>query len=548
MRGSLPLATLLLFAALPPPAAAERFIVGTRGAAKRAMLPAELADRPMHRFRSVDGFAIEMSTAEAEALRRSGAFRFVEPDYERHAAGVARGTAAADMAEEIPWGVVRVGAPALWPFTRGAGVRVGVLDTGSTFLHPDFRPARGGRRAAVLHPPPGWDFADDDADPTDDMSHGTHVAGIIGAQENAIGVVGIAPEAQLYALRVLRLKDGIGIGKVSDIIDAVDWAIENDLRILNLSLTSDQPSIAEEEAFERAEDAGILVIAASGNGADAGAVGLGYPAGYASVFAVGAIDERDAVASFSQRGAGLDLVAPGVEILSTVIPGHGPGELTEIAAPDGSIFFAFRMEGAPYGTARGALVPCGIGRPEEFPAEVRGNIALIRRGTLFFHEKVRNAKAAGAAAAVIYNNEDDWFEATLIRDATGAIDPELEAFPWIPAATTSGEIGEWLVANAGPGWLRSGNWTQHANLSGTSMAAPHVTGVAALLWSLVPQASAGEIRNALLTGATDLGAPGWDELSGHGVVDAAGAAAVLAPERAISPLSSPRREPAAPAR
>ncbi|MGH9459025.1 MAG: S8 family serine peptidase [Thermoanaerobaculia bacterium] len=537
-------AALLVFVAVPLLAqdeAKRRFLVGTWGTAKTAALPGVLAGREVHRFRSIDGFAVEMTEAEAEALRRSGEVRFVEPDYERYAAAIER------MPQELTWGIQRVRAPELWPLTRGGRIRVGVLDTGIAFTHDDLRADHPGRSRALLHPPRGWDFADDDPDPTDDMSHGTHVAGIIAAADDAAGVIGAAGEVDLYALRVMKEKNGVGTGSVSDIIDAVDWAIEHDLRILNLSFTSDNPSIAEREAFDRAEAAGILSIAATGNRHDPAAPVVGYPAGYPSVLAVGAIDERNEVADFSQRGAEIDLVAPGVEILSTVLPGNGPGELTEITAPDGTVFFAFLMEGAPHGLFEGQIVPCGIGRPEEFPESVRGNIALVRRGELFFQEKVRNAKAAGAVAVILYNSDESWFEGTLIRTPDGEIDPELASYPWITAVTVSGEIGEYLAGNGGPGAVRSGFWPNHRSLSGTSMAAPHVVAVAALVWSLRPEATAAEVRTALIAGAVDLGTPGWDVDHGHGLVDAAGAAHVLAPEL-TSPLASPRRAPAAPAR
>ncbi len=216
------------------------------------------------------------------------------------------------------WGVVHVGTYAAHASgNRGAGVKIAVIDTGIDFSHEDLDDNYMG----------GYDFVFNDTDPNDENDHGTHVAGIIAAEENGIGVIGVAPEAEIYAVRVL---DGAGFGTLEWIIAGIEWAVIHDMDIANLSLEGpDFPSL--QEACDTAYEAGLLLVAAGGN-TSGGAVK--YPGGYDSVIAVTATDANDDKAYFSPIGPELELSAPGVEILSTVI-GGGYGILngTSQAAP-----------------------------------------------------------------------------------------------------------------------------------------------------------------------------------------------------------------------
>ncbi|MBM3334994.1 S8 family peptidase, partial [Candidatus Sumerlaeota bacterium] len=145
----------------------------------------------------------------------------------------------------------------------------------------------------------------------DDNGHGTHVAGTVAAVNNTIGVVGVAPAANLYAVKVLSRT---GTGYLSDLIEGLDWCISNKMQVVNMSLGSSSDNQSFHDAVIRVYQAGITQVAAAGN-ANGGAVT--YPAKYGEVIAVTASDINDQFASFSSQGPEVDLIAPGVSINST---------------------------------------------------------------------------------------------------------------------------------------------------------------------------------------------------------------------------------------
>ncbi|KAB8138053.1 S8 family serine peptidase [Gracilibacillus oryzae] len=205
----------------------------------------------------------------------------------------------------------------------GKGVEIGVIDTGIRMDHPD------------LNVVDGVSFVEGMSSYEDNNGHGTHVAGIIGALNNDEGVVGVAPDTDLYAIKSLDIN---GEGRQADIIEGVEWAIAQDLDIINLSVTTPIPSIALKKAVEAADEAGILVVAASGNAED----GEGqitddvlFPSRFSSVISVGAIDKRLEKTYFSYQGASLDFVAPGEDIYSTYFeaPDYITMSGTSMAAP-----------------------------------------------------------------------------------------------------------------------------------------------------------------------------------------------------------------------
>ncbi|MFV9511316.1 S8 family peptidase [Tepidibacillus sp. LV47] len=202
----------------------------------------------------------------------------------------------------IPWGIKRIHADLAWPVTQGKGVRVAILDTGIAFDHPDLRPnVKGGINLLNRLLPP-----------YDHNGHGTHVAGIVGAVNNRIGVVGAAPEVDLYAVKAFN-KDGTA--KLSDIIKGIDWCINNKINIINMSFGFNEPSSTFQEAVRRAHQAGIVMIAASGNKGTRGR--LEYPAQFPETIAVTSINKEDKISDFSTIGPNVDLAAPGEKITST---------------------------------------------------------------------------------------------------------------------------------------------------------------------------------------------------------------------------------------
>ncbi|MEM4531106.1 MAG: S8 family serine peptidase [Thermofilaceae archaeon] len=224
---------------------------------------------------------------------------FLVPDGRVHALGTEEGNS---------WGVVRVGAlQAQAAGYTGSGIRIAVVDSGVDYTHPELAHAYRG----------GYDFVNKDSDPMDDNGHGTHVAGVIFALPNAAGVVGIAPQAELYALKVL---DQSGAGYWSDVIAAIEWAIDHGMHVVNLSLGGDGND-AVAAICQLAYDRGLLLVAAAGNG---GLSSVIAPACYPSVIAVGATDQADKVAAFSPTAPEVELVAPGASIYST-LPGGSFG-------------------------------------------------------------------------------------------------------------------------------------------------------------------------------------------------------------------------------
>lgn len=207
--------------------------------------------------------------------------------------------------DEIPWGVERVGAPELWSETRGDGVKVGIIDTGISGKHPDLK-GRVKARYIALNDGAGYSQMD---------GHGTHVAGTIAAVANNSGIVGIAPEVELYDIRAFGPD---GTANIADIVEGLNWAIENQMDVVNMSFGTSEDSPALRQAIKRASKAGITLVASAGNNGGA----LEYPAAYPNVISVGALDKENQLASFSARGRGLDVAAPGVGIKSTWLNGQ----------------------------------------------------------------------------------------------------------------------------------------------------------------------------------------------------------------------------------
>ena len=203
-------------------------------------------------------------------------------------------------AQKLPWGIARVNAPLVWPVTTADPIKVAVIDTGIDVKHPDLLGNLKGGVSTVSYT----------SSFNDDNGHGTHVAGTIGAANNSVGVVGVGPQIDLYAVKVL---DRRGSGYLSDIIEGLDWAAANGIQVVNMSLGTSSNVQSFRDAVIRAKAAGITLVAAAGNSGGA----VGYPAAYPEVIAVSATDANNNIASWSSRGAEVDLAAPGVNIFST---------------------------------------------------------------------------------------------------------------------------------------------------------------------------------------------------------------------------------------
>jgi len=334
------------------------------------------------------------------------------------------------------WGVKKIGAPAAWDTTHGAGVVVAVVDTGVDYTHPDLaaniwsNPGEtpnngvdddGNGYVDDIH---GWNFVDDNNDPQDLYGHGTHVAGTIAAVgDNALGVVGVAFESHIMPVRALNR---YGDGAIDVMAQAIVYAVDNGADVINASWggTGQSALIADATAYAHAH--GVVFVAAAGNGSTD--MSTFFPANDANAIAVAATTHLDAAASFSNFGVKLDVAAPG--------GGDAPPPPTE-----------------------------------DFPEY---SVLSLR----------------ASAAQLLY------------------------------------PLNNLIVGN---GYLR---------LAGTSMAAPHVAGTAALILAVHPEFSVEQVRQVLRTTADDLGAPGVDATYGYGRVNAASAVAVSSAPL-VAHLSSP---------
>lgn len=310
MHRSLRLNTLLialgLLAALPTQAVAAQLVVGfergvdasERAAALQNLDAERIAGIPA--LRTVTVRVPDRAAARVEAaLERRNGVRYAEQDVLMHANWTPN-----DPRLSSQWGIARIGAPAAWDITRASSsVVVAVVDSGVDPTHPDL----AGRVVA------GRDHVANDADPSDEHGHGTHVAGIAAAStDNGIGIAGTAPGATILSERVL---DSTGSGYMSWIAAGIVHAADSGAQVINLSLSGSTGTRALRDAVLHARAKGAVVVCAAGND---GSSTLPYPAAYPECITVGATDSSDRRASFSNTGAEVDLVAPGVSILSTV--------------------------------------------------------------------------------------------------------------------------------------------------------------------------------------------------------------------------------------
>jgi len=288
-----------------------RVLIGFEGQPSEALVRG-MGGKVIHSYKIVPAIAAEIPEAAISALAANPRISYVELDHKVQA-----------LQQTLPWGVDRIDAEVVHPYNKGTGVKVCIIDTGIDYNHPDLD-------ANYVD---GIDYANKDADPMDDNGHGTHCAGIVAAEDNIEGVVGVAPEASLYAVKAL---DSSGSGYVSDVAAGIDWAVDNGMDVISMSLGSDLSSLTLENACNNAYASGLILVAAAGNdGNPAGKTdSVDYPARYDSVIAVAATNDADTRATWSSTGPDVELSAPGVGIDSTYLDGgYATGSGTSMACP-----------------------------------------------------------------------------------------------------------------------------------------------------------------------------------------------------------------------
>lgn len=246
-------------------------------------------------FRNLPQLVLELTNQEYDNLKKRKDVIYAEPDY---TVSVTESTYTNTPSDIVTWGYDALKADTLHKREIfGSGVKIAIIDTGIDLNHPD------------LHIEGGTSFVGESYQ--DDQGHGTRVAGVIAAQINNIGVKGIAPLAKIYSVKAL---DNKGQASYSQIISAIDWCIDNDINIINMSFGGTENSEALQEAVKKAWDLGILVVAAAGN---SGSPTLLYPAQYTSTIAVSSINLNLTASDFSNYNDRLELVAPGSLIYTT---------------------------------------------------------------------------------------------------------------------------------------------------------------------------------------------------------------------------------------
>ncbi|WP_235533797.1 MULTISPECIES: S8 family serine peptidase [unclassified Roseateles] len=445
-----------------------------------------------HDLSEVDALVVTMPRAAAQALARNGKVDFVDSPVRRRVLGSRSIRVAGSQAQAAPYGIAMVQADKL-PDSQAGNRRLCIVDSGIDAGHEDL--------AGV--PMAGENFTKSGTWNSDENSHGTHVAGTIAALNNAVGVVGVAPSGRLN-LFIAKVFDASGSATDPQIARAMMSCARNGANVISMSLGGAEGSRLEARVVSRLAKQGVLLIAAAGNDGDNT---LSYPAAFPEVVSVAAVDSDKVVAGFSQFNADVELAAPGVAVMSTVPAFSQTGASLDVA---GSGYAEQSMEGSPRSTATGALADFGLGTAAA-AGSMTGKVCLIQRGTISFAEKVGNCQASGGAGAVVYNNT--------AGDLVGTLGETVTAIPSVGAtqadgATLLGQLGQ--SAEVGVFGLPD----LYAAYSGTSMATPHVSAVAALVWSLNPGCTAAQLRASLNKSTLDLGTAGRDDYYGNGLVQA----------------------------
>lgn len=458
----------------------------------------------MHSIKNVKKFI--------EKLRQHPSVESIEPDYQRYL-----------MAQNQPWGIARTQSDQLSD-NDAANMTVCIIDSGYQQSNPDLQAnnASGTNNSGTGN----WYQAGG--------SHGTHVAGTIAGVNNSEGVVGVLPNTNVN-LHIVKVFNESGWGYSGDLTDAVDTCVNNGAKVINMSLGGPGSSNAERNALQAAADQDVLLIAASGNDGDSS---LSYPASYDSVMAVGALDSNNQHAEFSQYTSQVEISAPGEAVLSTVAGDGRLGYISVGSTTYGNDFVVpqtrYIQSGGSFsvtninGSASGTLASCTISGNSYSCSNVNGNICLAERNDNqkgSNYPEINPAKAcadAGAAAVIVYGNTDrPGLQNPFLVDANSDVT--------VPTVSVDRALGQQLMGQLGSNATVNVVGSQdYSYYNGTSMATPHVAGVAALVWSNNISCTAEQVRAALKNTALDIDVAGRDNKTGFGLVQAKAASDSLA--------------------
>ncbi|WP_372766831.1 S8 family serine peptidase [Pseudoalteromonas sp.] len=436
---------------------------------------------------SINANIAHLTETQLKQLQNDPMVEYVEEDLPRRL-----------MAQTQPYGIAMVQADQVDDSVASAannGKKICVIDSGLDLPHEDMG-SNGGTVTGTNNSGTGNWYQHGGP-------HGTHVAGTIAAIDNGVGVRGVIGSDP--SLHIIKVFNASGWGYSSDLVSAINECKNAGSHVVNMSLGGSGSSTTERNGIQAIADAGLLLIAAAGNdGNPSNTTDIeSFPASYDSVMSVAAIDSNKALADFSQKNSQVEIAAPGVDVYSTYP--EGTGQVVSLSVGSNA-YSVNAMENK--GSVTAPLYNFATG--ESVDSGANGKVCLIQRGNISFHDKVKNCQDSGGVGAVIYNNAAGSFGGTLG-------DTNQTSIPAVTATDTAGaamlnQIGVSASINIGTG--------NYGMMSGTSMASPHVAGVAALVWSHHPSCSAQEIRTALNATAQDLGASGRDVKFGYGLVQA----------------------------
>jgi serine protease len=287
----------------------------------------------------------------------------------------------------------------------------------------------------------------------------------------------VIPDNNNICLLIARaFGDADGGALSSSVNAAIEWCGENDARVINMSLGTGSYSRTQQVIIRDMQDQGVLIVAAAGND---GTSDLNYPAAYTESISVGAVDSNLAWASFSQFNSQVDVCAPGVQIVSTVptiaIFDNSNDAKYDASLMDGSAILPDILEGD--------LADCG--RALERCENVSGKICFIERGEVTFAAKATNCEDGGGIGLIIFNNVGS---SDVVSGTLGGIEVG------IPVLSISRNAGLSFSLASLPSVKIDVRSAGYRPATGTSMAAPHATGVVARIWSVRPECTSAQVR------------------------------------------------------
>lgn len=469
--------------------------------------------KEMKRIGRSNSYTVKLGGKDLQALRFRADVDYVEEDVPRRL-----------LSESTPWGQTYVGATALSDSQAGNRT-ICIIDSGYDRSHSDLN---GNNVTGTNNSGTGNWFA-----PGAGNAHGTHVAGTIAAIANNEGVVGVMPN-QNANIHVIKVFNAAGWGYSSSLVSAVDTCVNNGANVVTMSLGGSSSSNTEKNALAAHAANGILLIAASGNDGNST---HSYPASYDAVMSVAAVDSNKDHAAFSQFTDQVEISGPGEAILSTVT--RGEGRLADISIGGQSYFDngvvphnRFVKSGTSHvgspliGSVTGTLAECSISGSNFNCGNMSNKVCLVERvgnqGSTYPEiDAVKACKSAGASATIVYSNSAlPGLQNPFLVDSNNEAPIVSVSVDRATGLALRNQIGASVtVANT--------DNEDYEYYNGTSMATPHVSGVATLVWSHHTECSAAQIRSALTATAEDLETAGRDNNTGYGLIDAVAAKAYL---------------------